>query len=96
MNETREVTARYEITGRVQGVGFRWFTRAAAREIGLSGWVRNCADGSVEAIAAGTADQQAKFEQAVRQGPSGSKVNDVEKTEAAHADLGESFEIVYQ
>src|SRR3954463_12516566 len=47
------VARRYVITGRVQGVGFRWFTHDAAAREGLHGWVRNLADGSVEVVAEG-------------------------------------------
>ncbi|NIR60559.1 MAG: acylphosphatase, partial [Gammaproteobacteria bacterium] len=43
----------YRITGMVQGVGFRWWTRSQAEALGLRGTVRNCADGSVEVVAAG-------------------------------------------
>ena len=43
------------VRGRVQGVGFRFFTRSAARRHGLRGWVRNCADGTVELEAQGEA-----------------------------------------
>jgi acylphosphatase len=42
------------VTGRVQGVGFRWWTRARALEIGLAGWARNLDDGRVEVVAEGT------------------------------------------
>ena len=42
------------VTGRVQGVGFRWFTRQTASELGLRGTVRNARDGSVEVVADGT------------------------------------------
>ena len=41
------------VTGRVQGVGFRWWTRARALELGLSGWARNLDDGRVEVVAEG-------------------------------------------
>ena len=44
---------RFVVTGRVQGVGFRQATRHRALKLGLQGWVRNCADGSVEGWAAG-------------------------------------------
>ena len=47
MNDTRE-TRRFLVSGRVQGVGFRWFVDHEARELGLAGWVRNNLDGSVE------------------------------------------------
>jgi acylphosphatase len=47
---------RIEITGHVQGVGFRYAMRAEARRRGVSGWVRNRRDGSVEALLQGEAD----------------------------------------
>lgn len=61
---------RYLITGRVQGVGFRYFTLSTARRLGLSGWVRNCADGSVEAMAQGEEPQLKSLESSLRKGPS--------------------------
>ena len=49
------------IAGRVQGVGFRWFARVAARRLELSGWVRNRQDGTVEVAAAGRQDKLDQF-----------------------------------
>ena len=63
------------ITGVVQGVGFRWFVREKARRLGLSGWVRNLADGSVEVIAEGDDGQVALLEAELRRGPEGSSVD---------------------
>ena len=50
------VTRRIVIEGRVQGVGFRWSLTEKAGELGLDGWVRNCNDGSVEALVYGPAE----------------------------------------
>ena len=47
-------TRRYVVTGRVQGVGFRWFVEREAAQLGVTGWVRNREDGSVEVMATGT------------------------------------------
>jgi acylphosphatase len=68
---------RIVVTGRVQGVGFRFFALDAARREGLVGWVRNLADGSVEAEAEGDADSLDRFEMAMRRGPPRSRVEDV-------------------
>jgi acylphosphatase len=58
----------------VQGVGFRWFVREAARRRSLSGWVRNRADGSVEIAAEGEDGAVAALVAAVRVGPPGAAV----------------------
>jgi acylphosphatase len=69
---------RLLVRGRVQGVGFRWFAREQARRSDLAGWVRNAADGSVEITAAGDPDRLARFIEAMRRGPPGARVDDVE------------------
>jgi acylphosphatase len=72
------VARRYLISGRVQGVGFRWFTRDAAEREGVHGWVRNLPDGRVEAQAEGDADALERFERALRHGPRGARVDEVD------------------
>ena len=72
------VARRYVISGRVQGVGFRFFTKAAGRREGLEGWVRNLSDGRVEVVCEGDADAIERFERVVRQGPPGARVDGVE------------------
>jgi acylphosphatase len=72
------VARRYLISGRVQGVGFRYFTEAAAAREGLHGWVRNLPDGRVEATAEGESEAVERFERAVRHGPPGARVERVE------------------
>ena len=62
------------ISGRVQGVGFRWFTRVAARRLQLAGWVVNRADGSVEVAAEGPEDKLSEFRAALSRGPDGADV----------------------
>lgn len=61
----------------MQGVGFRYFALAAARREGLSGFVANLDDGSVEAVAEGELESVDRFERALRQGPSRSRVEKV-------------------
>lgn len=65
------------LSGRVQGVGFRYFTQDAARREGLHGYVLNRDDGSVEAVAEGDAESLERFERALRRGPSRSRVEHV-------------------
>lgn len=83
---------RAVITGRVQGVGYRFFAARAARELGLSGWVRNLPDGSVEALAEGGEDPLARFLDRLRRGPLSSRVDSVVVEERPPEGLT-SFEI---
>ena len=71
------VARRFVISGRVQGVGFRWFTREAAQREGVTGWVRNLPDGRVEAFVEGEAESVDRIERSLRQGPGGARVEDV-------------------
>ncbi|MFR0565817.1 acylphosphatase [Bifidobacterium porcinum] len=66
------------VTGMVQGVGFRYFTVMAARRYGLTGWVRNRMDGSVELEAQGEGIGLERFERAVEAGPRWSRVEHVD------------------
>ncbi len=65
------------IQGRVQGVGYRFSAQVRARSLGLCGWVRNCPDGSVEAVAEGAQDDLRAFLAWCRQGPPLARVLDV-------------------
>jgi acylphosphatase len=75
------VSRRYIVKGRVQRVGFRFFVEEAAHREGIQGYVRNRHDGSVEVVAEGDAEAMLRFEMAVRRGPSGARVDDVETME---------------
>ena len=66
--------AHVEVTGRVQGVGFREFIRTIAQRLGIAGWVRNREDGSVEVAASGNPSQIETLLAAVRRGPAGGNV----------------------
>ena len=74
-------TRHYVVEGRVQGVGFRWFTRERARRFGLSGWVQNREDGSVELIVKGCAELLDRLVNELAIGPKGSSVSGVRELE---------------
>ena len=76
------IAKTYFVRGRVQGVGFRWFVDHEARLLGLSGWVRNNVDGSVEVLAMGTVEQHAALLSKLRQGPRAARVDEVQQAPA--------------
>jgi len=81
------------VEGRVQGVGFRWFVRETAADLGLAGWVRNLPDGSVEVSAVGEADALATLRERLIAGPPHARVARlVELTDGEPPD-GRTFEI---
>jgi acylphosphatase len=80
---SRVETRRYVVSGRVQGVGFRWFVEREAHALGLAGWVRNRSDGGVEVLASGTRDQLRLLYDKLKQGPRAARVDDIEVEEAA-------------
>ena len=71
------IARRFIVSGRVQGVGYRYFAQDAARREGLHGYVLNRDDGTVEAVAEGEAESLERFERALRRGPSRSRVEHV-------------------
>ena len=85
---------QWTVSGRVQGVGFRWFVLRAAQRSGVTGWVRNMWDGRVEIMGQGTAPILLDFEKELENGPQLSIVEKVEKLEkTAEMGLFKSFEI---
>lgn len=87
------------IRGRVQGVGFRAWAEVTALELGVEGWVRNCRDGSVEALLAGPEEVVLTMIELCRQGPPGAQVETVDQREAGSVDLalrrpGELFSVL--
>ena len=71
------VARRFILSGRVQGVGFRYFALDAARREGLHGYATNQDDGSVEVVAEGESESVERFERALRRGPSRARVEQV-------------------
>ncbi len=82
IEKTGALAHRYVVRGRVQGVGFRWFVEREAHILGVSGWVRNNSDGSVEVLAQGTREQLLGLRSRLREGPRAARVDDVEEFEA--------------
>ena len=88
----------YRVEGRVQGVGFRWWTRKLATRLGVEGRVRNRADGSVEVQARGTQGALDSLEASLHEGPAMARVTgvigiDSDSTDARagfHVDRGDS------
>jgi acylphosphatase len=70
---------RYVVQGRVQGIGYRYFVLRQADALGLTGYARNRADGSVEVVAEGGDDVLAQLELRLREGPAFSEVSAVER-----------------
>lgn len=77
MHEMR-LARRFLVSGRVTGVGFRYFAQDVAQQAGLTGVVRNLPDGRVEALAEGDLESLTRFEVALRRGPSQARVEQVE------------------
>ncbi|MDE2800827.1 MAG: acylphosphatase [Gemmatimonadota bacterium] len=81
---------RVTISGRVQGVGFRYFTQREGERLGLVGWVKNLSNGDVKAEAEGNETQVDAFVEAIRRGPPASRILNFQIVEipANHRDVG--------
>jgi acylphosphatase len=86
------IARRVRVTGRVQGVFFRAWTRNEAEALGVGGWVRNCSDGSVEAHVEGEPDAVDRLIASIRAGPPGTRVDQVAVDAVESAGLS-SFEV---
>jgi len=85
MNDDRE-TRRFLVSGRVQGVGFRWFVEREAATLGVSGWVKNRDDGRVEVMATGSREQLATLYRLLQRGPRAARVDEVAASSAPFLD----------
>ncbi len=86
------IARRAVLSGRVQGVGFRFFAESAAREARITGWVRNRHDGTVETVAEGEAEDVRRYLDRLRAGPIGSRVTALDEEEVPIRGY-DSFEI---
>lgn len=87
------IRRRVVISGLVQGVAFRWHTRSKARELGLLGWVRNLANGRVEATFEGEDQNVNEMIEWCKRGPSHSRVEDLKIYEESPTGEFSDFEI---
>ncbi len=86
---------RIIVKGRVQGVGYRFFTRRTALELGVKGYVRNLPDGTVEVVAEGEPEVLEKFIEKLREGPPLAIVEDMEIREIPADETFDDFEVRY-
>ena len=78
--ESRLKAVRWIVSGRVQGVSYRYFTQQAARRLQLTGWVKNLADGSVEVQVAGDSEVLERLRQQLQDGPRFARVDHIDET----------------
>jgi acylphosphatase len=82
------------VSGRVQGVNFRWNTKIVADNLGVKGWVRNLPDGRVEIVAEGDEDKIKKFLDYVKKGPILARVDKVDVEEEEYKKEFKEFSII--
>jgi acylphosphatase len=89
------IARRYLVSGRVQGVGFRYFVHDAAAREGVTGYVRNLPDGRVEAHVEGDVDAVTRVERAIRSGPGGARVEHVDVDSIEPSGAYRSFRVTH-
>ena len=87
------IARRFVVSGRVQGVGFRWFVQEVAAIEGAVGWVRNRPDGTVEALIQGEAESVLRIDRQIRRGPPAARVEAVEAVDEPALDRFSEFAI---
>ncbi|KAL1794061.1 hypothetical protein ACET3X_007482 [Alternaria dauci] len=84
---------QYKVEGRVQGVNFRSFTQKQAKSIGVTGFVTNASDGSVQGEAQGSEEKINQFIQHLHKGPSAASVSKVDHSDISSKDGESSFNV---
>ena len=95
VRETVSTSRQWILSGRVQGVGFRWFVLQAVQDLALDGTVRNLPTGQVEVVARGTEEDLACLDAALRQGPPAARVGDVRVEPATLPPDHRGFQVTY-
>ena len=83
------------VSGRVQGVGYRWFAKDKAEKFGLTGTVKNLHDGRVEVYAQGEIDSIVKFRDKLKQGPSFARVDTVVESKINLKHEYKEFKVIF-
>jgi acylphosphatase len=86
---------RWIVIGKVQGVGYRYYARQAARALEIRGWIRNLPDGSCEVQAAASAEALQRFKDELMRGPRGARVEDIEEERLVQVPTWQGFQIVF-
>jgi acylphosphatase len=95
MDEPPTIAFHAVVHGRVQGVGFRYSATRAATRLGVTGWVRNDRDGTVEVWCEGDAPAVNSFLAWLEKGPPGSRVTQIQKRKGTPTETYRSFTIEY-
>lgn len=93
VGEQKSSCRQWIVSGRVQGVGFRWFVLRAAREMSLDGTVRNLPDGKVEVVARGLGGDLQELAAALKRGPIAARVTSVTEAPGFLADGSQGFRV---
>lgn len=92
---TNRIQVHAIVHGRVQGVSFRYHTQLTAESLGITGWVRNLPDRTVEVLGEGSTDQIEKFTSFLQKGPLGARVDSVNISQGEASGDYPSFEITF-
>ncbi len=95
MSKDKQKAVHLKVHGRVQGVGFRYSTVRTAAKCGVTGWVRNAADGSVEILCEGRDEDVERFIAQVKKGPPGARVTDIDRKDVPARGVFSRFGVEY-